>query len=574
MTNNKLSQYKRASEPLPDQIRIVPVYGQGFDHVGRDKQPVDVALPSYGPDELLVRHDANGICFSDIKVIRQGASHPRILRDDLTSNPVVLGHEVTMTVVGVGENLRDQYQVGDRFIVQADIWSGGVGYAYGYEIQGGLSEYGVIDQRVLNGDAGNYLIKVQPDTGYAESALTEPWACVIAAYQLEYRTALKPGGVTWIIGTPRTAMTGYTISAGFDVEAHPATLLLTHVPAEFANWLKERAAATGTDVIEVPDLTNPPVDEIDDIVVLGADPETIETVSPKLAKFGIVAVIDDAPAPRKVQVDVGRIHYNRWVYVGGTTPDVAAAYSTTPVRSTLKPGGRTWMLGATGPLGRMHVQRAIQIEGSPAVLFCSARVGSPRLHDLCETFSDDARAQGIEFICPLVETQAEFDALLAPFKAEGFDDIIVSAPSAEAVTEAAEYLALGGVMNVFAGIARGTMIEIDISDVYLKGTRIIGHSASTIDDLRLMLHQTEAGELSTNRSVVAIGSLSAAWDGLKAVEESIFPGKVVIYPHIRDMPLTPITELKDTMPTVYARLKDGHEWTTEAEAEFLRLMLK
>jgi len=27
------------------------------------------------------------------------------------------------------------------------------------------------------------------------------------------------------------------------------------------------------------------------------------------------------------------------------------------------------------------------------------------------------------------------------------------------------------------------------------------------------------------------------------------------------------------LPTVYAKLKDGREWTTEAEEEFLRLML-
>jgi hypothetical protein len=32
--------------------------------------------------------------------------------------------------------------------------------------------------------------------------------------------------------------------------------------------------------------------------------------------------------------------------------------------------------------------------------------------------------------------------------------------------------------------------------------------------------------------------------------------------------------LKDTLPTVYARLKDGREWTNEAEAELLRLMLE
>jgi hypothetical protein len=129
-------------------------------------------------------------------------------------------------------------------------------------------------------------------------------------------------------------------------------------------------------------------------------------------------------------------------------------------------------------------------------------------------------------------------------------------------------------MNVFAGVARGTTVEIDISPVYLNNIRIIGHSASTIDDLRLMLQQAEAGELSPNRAVAAVGSLGASWAGLKAVQDSVFPGKVVIYPHIKDMPLTPIAELKESMPTVYAKLRDGHEWTTEAEAEFLRLMLE
>jgi hypothetical protein len=55
--------------------------------------------------------------------------------------------------------------------------------------------------------------------------------------------------------------------------------------------------------------------------------------------------------------------------------------------------------------------------------------------------------------------------------------------------------------------------------------------------------------------------------------DTSFPGKVVIYPHIKEMPLTSLPNLRETMPTVHARLKDGREWTVEAEDEFLRLML-
>ncbi|MCB0202623.1 MAG: alcohol dehydrogenase, partial [Anaerolineae bacterium] len=81
------------------------------------------------------------------------------------------------------------------------------------------------------------------------------------------------------------------------------------------------------------------------------------------------------------------------------------------------------------------------------------------------------------------------------------------------------------------------------------------------------------GELSPNRSLAAVGSLDAARDGLAAVRDTVFPGKVVIFPQIKNMPLTSLQELKDTLPSVYALLKDGREWTVEAEAEFLRLML-
>jgi threonine dehydrogenase-like Zn-dependent dehydrogenase len=572
--SDKLADYRQASAPPPGHNRLWPLYGAGFENLGRDGQPIVVGLPSYGPDELLVRHDACGLCFSDIKVINLGDKHPRIFRD-IKQEPVVLGHEVTLTVVGVGENLRGQYHVGDRFIIQADIYVQGVNLAYGYMIQGGLSQYAVIDQRILNGDDGNYLLPVQPGTGYAESALTEPWACVIAAYELKYRTGLKPGGTTWIIGTPFAPAWEYIISAGFDAASHPRRLLLTDVPAKFAAWLKARAGELSVEVIEVKDVASPPLPEgagVDDIVLLGADPDLVEAVSPRLADFGIVALIAAAPLSRKVAVDVGRIHYNSWVYVGGSGPDIARAYSDMPVRSILKPGGQAWFVGAGGPMGRMHVQRAIQVADGPATIVCTD-VSDLRLEDLCTSFSAEAQARDINFVCLNPMNKESYAAGMAAFKDQGFDDIIVLAPIPAVMSDAATYLAPKGVMNVFAGVARGTMASIDLSDAYLKDARVIGHTASSIDDLRLMLHQAESGELSPNRSVAAVGSLSAARDGLQAVKDTSFPGKVVIFPNIKEMPLTSLPELKDKLPTVYAKLKDGREWTVEAEEEFLRLML-
>ena len=587
--SNKLAQYKRANAPLPETNHLWPLYGAGFENFGVDGKPIEVPMPQIKPDELLVRHDACGHCFSDIKVIRAGQNHPRIHRN-MAKDPVVLGHEVSITVVTVGENLRDQYKVGDRFIVQADIFYKGENCSYGYEIQGGLSEYTVIDQRVLNGDHGNYLIPIQKsETGYAEAALTEPWACVIAAYQLRYRTAPRAGGTMWIIGTER-AKEMYTFSQGFDEQGHPARLMLTNVPAPFAAWLRERAAQLGVAVVDVPELPDPATVETDDapvspaadhgdsgrgvedIIFLGGDADLIEQAGPNLASYGIMAIIDDAPLTRKVKVDVGRIHYNRWLTIGSTSTDIAKAYSDVPTRATLKPGGATWFVGAGGPMGRMHVQRAIQSENGPQTIICTD-ISDERLDSLRTTFSLEAQSKGIAFICLNPLNKEAYAAGMAPFKKIGFDDIIVLAPIPPVIADAATYLAPKGVMNIFAGVPRGKVAEIDVSDAYLKQARVIGHSASTIENMTFMLHQAETGQLSPNRSVAAIGSLDAAYDGLQAVDQTRFPGKIVIYPHIKPLPLTALSDLKDVLPTVYAKLKDGREWTTEAEAELLEVML-
>jgi threonine dehydrogenase-like Zn-dependent dehydrogenase len=569
---DKLTSYRQALAPASPTYQLWPLYGAGLENFGVDGKPITTPLPTFGPDELLIRHDACGLCFSDVKVVNQGQNHPRIFRD-MKAEPVVMGHEVAMTIIGVGDNLKDRYHVGERLTLETDIVIRGNTYAYGYWFQGGLSQYSVIGPDIYAADNGNNLIKVQPKAdktmpGYAEVALTEPWACVVAAYALKYRDGLKPGGSLWVIGAGATDRP-YTISRDFDAASHPAKLYITNVPAGFAEWLKRRAAALGIEVTEVPDPAAAPFDFVDDIAILGADAALIEQVSPKLDQFGILAILADSDLPRKVNVDVGRIHYHRWVYVGTTSNDLAAAYQPA-VRSNLKPGGKAWFIGAGGPMGRMHVQRAIEFNDPPGTIVCTD-VSDMRLGELCDAFSAQAEAKGIKWLCLNPMNKAEYAAKMAEIGE--FDDIVVLAPVAAIIAEAGDHLAKDGLMNIFAGVARGTLAALDLSGAYLKGTRVIGHSASLMSDFELVLSKTNSGELSPNRSVAAIGSLSAAKDGLQAVKDASFAGKVVIYPNIKEFPLTQLAELKEKLPSVHALLNERGEWTNAAEDEFLRLML-
>src|SRR5690349_2270548 len=105
-----------SEEHLPTEMWLWPLYGKGFENLGSAEEPIRVPVRPPARDQLLVRIDAVGMCFSDIKIINLGPEHPRLQGRDMQREPVVLGHEVSMTAVAVGEDLRERYHTGDRFI--------------------------------------------------------------------------------------------------------------------------------------------------------------------------------------------------------------------------------------------------------------------------------------------------------------------------------------------------------------------------------------------------------------------------------------------------------------------------
>ena len=535
---------------LPYKMRLLPLYGAGFDNLG---PPITIPTPSPGPDELLVRHDAVGLCGSDCHVIHAGENHPSIYRE-MRAWPVVLGHEVALTVVDVGRNLRGQYRVGQRYVVQADIFVGGVRTAYGYELQGGLAQFNILDRRVLDGDGGCYLLPLKPTTGYAQAALTEPRACVEAAYSIRYRTCWEEGGTVLIAGPGE--------ATGWD-EWRPGKIYLSGVSPSLAERLRDRFAGAGVEVRE-----DDGEAVFDDILVLGSDVCTIGAAAPRLAKGGILCVATDKSLDRPVAFDVARLHYDHITLVGTRGTDVRTAYR--EIRTTLRESGATWVLGASGPSGQMHVVRAIEIGPRPR-LVAATNLRSVRIREVAERFGSVAAAKGVELLCLTEQqlgTSAFHQCLWTMTQGRGFDDIVVLA--AGAVGTAIDFLAPGGVLNLYAGIPRGTMVPIDFDHIVRRGVRIIGSSGSTIADMQRVLALAERNVISTNRWVAAIGSLDAAADGLRAVSEGRFSGKVVIYPYIPRLPLMSLADLKDVLPDVYAKLTDGRTWTVEAERELLR----
>jgi L-iditol 2-dehydrogenase len=118
----------------------------------------DMPLPPVGPDEVLVRVEACGICGSDVHGY-DGSSGRRI-------PPIVMGHEAAGTVAAVGPQVRG-YAEGDRVTFDSTVYCGHcsfclsgdvnlcdkrqvIGVSCGdYRRHGAFAEFVVVPERIL-----------------------------------------------------------------------------------------------------------------------------------------------------------------------------------------------------------------------------------------------------------------------------------------------------------------------------------------------------------------------------------------------------------------------------------------
>jgi threonine dehydrogenase-like Zn-dependent dehydrogenase len=202
-------------------MRALILGGIGFEHIAVQKVPT----PRPGPSQMLARVEAAGICTSLIKLIEQGPEHKLMYGWDISRFPSILGDEGAVTIVELGENLRERYRLGQCFVIQPAVdhapahhreryRNGAEGInkvAVGYTLGGHLAEYILITEEILQ--AGCLLPIPDDEIPFAHAAMSEPLSCVISAQDhhihLEQEHPLTPriakkglrtGGVTAIIG--------------------------------------------------------------------------------------------------------------------------------------------------------------------------------------------------------------------------------------------------------------------------------------------------------------------------------------------------------------------------------------
>jgi propanol-preferring alcohol dehydrogenase len=115
-------------------------------------RPADLPLPAPGPEQILLRVHACGVCRTDLHVVDGELTEPKL--------PLVPGHEIVGTVAARGERV-ERFALGDRVGVPWLGYTCGVcrycragrenlcdrARFTGYQIDGGYAEHTVADQR-------------------------------------------------------------------------------------------------------------------------------------------------------------------------------------------------------------------------------------------------------------------------------------------------------------------------------------------------------------------------------------------------------------------------------------------
>jgi hypothetical protein len=473
-----------------------------------------------------------------------------------------------MTVVQVGEDLSAEYHIGERYTMQPNLWIDGKSMPFCFAYDGGLRQYTLVGDEILNGDEGNYLIPINDRITYAASALAEPWSCVEAAYRMTYRQEINAGGVVWFCGN-ENSRSGYSVDK---VWGNPERVLLSDVPEDFADALVRhyRPQSAQVEVVSYESVIGQDI-KIDDILVLDGDVSRIDAVSEKLNKNGLLVMLNAAPVKGKIKIDMGKLHYDMIAYIGTQSLSIDDAYRSPAVRTELQTGGNCWILGAGGPLGRMHLQRALEMADGPRTILATNR-GLQRLKAVKEDFSGLAGKKDValETISPTEHARRYEQYLKKVMEKGGFQDIAVMAANAAVVEDAVQYLSKNGVLNLFAGIKHGITIEVDPWLICgPRQIRLVGHSGSNLDDQTHTVKKTLDGSLQPELSVAAVGGMNQLIDGLQAMIDKKYAGKIIIYPHIPDFPLTALQEFKTADPEVFEALTDSKFWNVEAEKVFL-----
>ncbi len=151
-------------------------------HGREDLKIQNVAIPTVGAEDVLVRVKVALTCGTDFKVWKQGY-HARMIVP-----PAIFGHELAGVVVEAGEAVRERYPLGMRVVAANSAPCNSCFFCRKDKANlcedlvfnnGAYAEYALIPSRIVREN----LMEIPNHLAFIEAAMVEPLACVLRAVQ-------------------------------------------------------------------------------------------------------------------------------------------------------------------------------------------------------------------------------------------------------------------------------------------------------------------------------------------------------------------------------------------------------
>ncbi len=292
----------------------------GVFHGPGDIRLESVPEPRPGPGELLMRMEATGLCYSDIRVYK-GEKAARI--------GVIPGHENVGIIADVGEGV-DGLETGQRVALCPIIACGRCVYCLrglrnrclkrvtlGYEENGGLAEYLLVPASIVSlGHVFPVPEGLPPET----ATLTEPLACVLNSLEA---CRLSPGGSLLLLGAGPMGLLHLLLARALGT----ATIIVSEVNKARLQEAQRFGASIALDPTRQ-DLQTAALKATDGLgvdaaVVTTGVPSLLEPALAAVRRQGTVSLFAGFPPGSSVALDANAVHYNEIRLTGSqnATPD-------------------------------------------------------------------------------------------------------------------------------------------------------------------------------------------------------------------------------------------------------------
>lgn len=247
----------------------------------------DVGQPQCGSDEALIRVAATGICGSDLHYFREGR-----IKDNIITEPLVLGHESAGEVVAVGSEV-NHLRPGDRVTIEPGVpclqcefcLSGRYNLCDDVRFLGAPPTHGTFRELITH--KALFVHKLPDCASFDEGACVEPLA---VGFHASERAGIRPGDRVLVTGSGTIGLVCMLFA-----RISGAQVTMADMDAYRLNIARQMGA---DDTINVTESALPST-AFDCIVEATGNPAIYPTVIDALAKGGRVAVVgmsNEAPS--------------------------------------------------------------------------------------------------------------------------------------------------------------------------------------------------------------------------------------------------------------------------------------